>query len=65
MSKRSPQGAEPNEMLRKTRQAETASHLDDWAYSPGLQPPTLFTDAENAKRFRDKAADALQMADLP
>jgi hypothetical protein len=27
-------------MLKKARQADTASHLDDWANSPGLQPPT-------------------------
>jgi hypothetical protein len=26
-------------MLRKARRADTASHLDDWANSPGLQPP--------------------------
>jgi hypothetical protein len=25
--------------LKKVRQAETAMHLDDWANSPGLQPP--------------------------
>ena len=32
-------GAEQDECLRKARQADTASHLDDWANSPGLQPP--------------------------
>jgi hypothetical protein len=26
-------------LLRKARQAETASHLQDWANSPGLQSP--------------------------
>jgi len=30
---------ERDELMRKARQAETASHLDDWASSPGLQPP--------------------------
>jgi hypothetical protein len=33
-------GAQQEELLRKARQAETASHLDEWANSPGLQPPT-------------------------
>jgi hypothetical protein len=34
-----PAGAEKDNMLRKARQADTASHLDDWANSPGLEPP--------------------------
>lgn len=32
-------GAERDELLRKARQADTAAHLDEWASSPGLQPP--------------------------
>lgn len=32
-------GPEKEELLRKARQAETASHLDAWANSPELQPP--------------------------
>lgn len=32
-------GREHDEFLRKARQADTASHLDEWANSPGLQPP--------------------------
>jgi hypothetical protein len=35
-----PPGYERDELLRKARQAETASNIDDWANSPGLQPPT-------------------------
>jgi hypothetical protein len=35
-----PPGPERDAMLRKARQAETATHLEDWANSPGLQPPT-------------------------
>lgn len=31
--------AEREELVRKARRAETAAHLDDWASSPGLQPP--------------------------
>jgi hypothetical protein len=34
-----PPGPERDELLKKVRQAETAMHLDDWANSPGLQPP--------------------------
>ena len=32
-------GPERDAMLKKARQADTAAHLDDWANSPGLQPP--------------------------
>ena len=32
-------GKERDELLRKARQAETASHLSEWLASPGLQPP--------------------------
>jgi hypothetical protein len=35
-----PPGPERDALLKKLRQADTASHLDDWANSPGLQPPT-------------------------
>jgi hypothetical protein len=34
-----PQGAERDALLRKARQAETASHMNEWLSSPGLQPP--------------------------
>ena len=34
-----PPGPEREDLTRKARQAETAAHLDDWANSPGLQPP--------------------------
>jgi hypothetical protein len=33
-----PPGPERDEMLKKVRQADTASHLDAWANSPGLRP---------------------------
>jgi hypothetical protein len=36
---RLPHGRERDEMLKKASQAETASHLDDWVNSPGLQSP--------------------------
>ena len=35
-----PPGQARELLLRRVRQAETASHIDDWLKSPGLQPPT-------------------------
>jgi hypothetical protein len=32
-------GPEQDALLKKARQANTAAHLDEWANSPGLQPP--------------------------
>lgn len=32
-------GTERDAIIRRARQAETASHLDEWLLSPGLQPP--------------------------
>lgn len=34
-----PPGLEKDNLLRKARQADTASHLDEWMNSPGLQHP--------------------------
>jgi hypothetical protein len=34
-----PQGNEREEMIRRARQAETASHLTEWLNSPGLARP--------------------------
>lgn len=33
-------GPEKDALLTRARRADTASHLSDWANSPGLQPPT-------------------------
>ena len=32
-------GFERDQLLRKARQAETASHMSAWLRSPGLRPP--------------------------
>jgi hypothetical protein len=32
-------GPERDALLKKVRLADTAAHLDEWANSPGLQPP--------------------------
>jgi hypothetical protein len=32
-------GIEREMLLRRARQAETASHISDWLASPGLAPP--------------------------
>ena len=34
-----PPGPERDALIKKARQADIANHLDDWAKSPGLQPP--------------------------
>jgi hypothetical protein len=34
-----PPGAEKDDLLRRARQADSASHLDEWVNSPELQPP--------------------------
>jgi hypothetical protein len=34
-----PPGAERDRLIRRARQAETASHMSEWLSSPGLQPP--------------------------
>lgn len=36
---RLPPGPEREALIKKARQAEVATRLDDWAQSPGLQPP--------------------------
>jgi hypothetical protein len=32
-------GKEQDDLPMSARQADTASHIDEWATSPGLQPP--------------------------
>jgi hypothetical protein len=34
-----PPGTEREELIRKARHAETASHINEWLTSPGLRPP--------------------------
>jgi hypothetical protein len=36
---RLPPGKERDALLRKARQLQTASHINDWLSSPELQPP--------------------------
>jgi hypothetical protein len=48
-AEKQPPGSTARELLlRRARQAETASHINNWLRSPGLQPPkaleTLLTD---------------------
>ena len=39
-AEKQPQGSKARELLlRRARQAETASHMNDWLRSPGLVPP--------------------------
>jgi hypothetical protein len=39
-AERLPYGKEHEDLLRKAHQLETASHINQWLSSPGLQPPT-------------------------
>ena len=34
-----PPGVMHDQLIRQARQAETASHMQEWLSSPGLQPP--------------------------
>jgi len=34
-----PPSAQREELIRKARRAETASHINEWLTSPGLRPP--------------------------
>jgi hypothetical protein len=34
-------GPQRDELLKKIRQLETASHISEWLNSPGLQPPKI------------------------
>ena len=36
---KTPQGPDRDLILRKVLQVETASHINEWMVSPGLQPP--------------------------
>jgi hypothetical protein len=38
-AKGTPPGIERERLIRQARQAEAASHMQEWLSSPGLQPP--------------------------
>jgi len=38
-AKGTPPGAKREELIRRARRVETASHMNRWLTSPGLQPP--------------------------
>ena len=35
-----PEGPEREDLLKRAGQADVAAHIDQWAQSPGLRPPT-------------------------
>ena len=35
-----PSGMEPDQLLQKAREADMASHIEEWVNSSGLQSPT-------------------------
>lgn len=40
MARELPHGPEREALQKKARQADIEAQINDWAYSPGLQPPT-------------------------
>ena len=46
LADQTPPGVQRELYLRRARQAETASHINDWLKSPGLKPP------ENLKNLK-------------
>jgi hypothetical protein len=39
LADQTPHGTQRDLYLRRVRQAETASHMNEWLTSPGLRPP--------------------------
>lgn len=39
-----PEGPQKQLYLRRARQCDTASHINQWLTSPGLQPPTSLSN---------------------
>jgi len=55
-AEKQPPGSTARELLlRRARQAETASHINDWLSSPGLQPPKAVENFA-ARRSREDEA---------
>ncbi len=48
-----PPGVARDEKLRKTRQAETGSHMSEWLRSPGLRPTVPTPTSRRPVRGRD------------
>jgi hypothetical protein len=47
---RQPNGSKARELLlRRARQNETASHINEWLRSPGLQPPKALENLPMAR----------------
>ena len=44
-----PPGPEREGLARRIRQSETASHMDEWLKSPGLQPPTELSKLQKSE----------------
>jgi hypothetical protein len=54
-----PPGNEREELLRKARQAETASHINEWLSSPGLQSRSKAVSVGGLFRAHHRLAHAL------
>ncbi|MCP3400228.1 hypothetical protein NLM15_24105 [Bradyrhizobium sp. CCGB20] len=49
-----PPGPQRELYLRRARQAETGSHINDWLTSPGLQPPTALDAGGETGKARSR-----------
>ena len=50
LANKTPHGPQGDLYLRRARQAETATHVDDWLKSPGLRPPTALSGLQDRSK---------------
>jgi len=52
-----PPGTERHDLERKTRQAETGAHIDEWLDSPGLPPQNDEGKVRSVAEYLERAAE--------
>jgi hypothetical protein len=64
LAEETPPGMQRELYLRRARQAETASDINDWLKSPGLQPPPAAGEFKPPRKIKEKggAIDSLRRA---
>jgi len=75
LAAQAPHGVERERYLRRARQAEAASHINEWLKSPGLQPPkhieeqsslaTVLTRKAQPGRFEQRDAPVHRQLTAP
>jgi hypothetical protein len=51
LAEKTPQGMERERYLRRARQAEAASQINEWLKSPGIQPPKHIGEQDSLGTF--------------